>query len=132
MKSTILHIILALFLCVGITGCNDDKDNMPKVEITTLFFGQVPLNIVPKKTLPSWLIAKVNKLETPDAIEIKVCRGQWRNQTVYYIENPISSCMFCDLYYKNGTKIQLGNELVDFHKNSKNWVCIYVINYDYR
>ncbi|PID94107.1 MAG: hypothetical protein CSA94_02350 [Bacteroidetes bacterium] len=116
---------------MGIAGCDDNKDNAQNFEITTSF-GKIPLRAVPKKTLPSWLIAKVNELETPDAIAIKVCRGQWKNQTVYYIENPISSCMFCDLFYENGTKIKLGNELVDFHKNSTNWVCIYVINHNYR
>jgi len=88
---------------------------------------------ISKENLPEWLNGKINEIEVINSKDISIVKvliymGEWRNRTVYFIYHNLSSCILCEVYYENGTKIvwtPKGDTSYDFCNNSKNWILIY-------
>ena len=59
----------------------------------------------------------------------KVYQCKWKSQTVYNIYNIFSSCILCDTYYADGSRIEWVKvaDAEDFCDKSTDWKCIYVI-----
>lgn len=86
MKKWILFILLFAF--VG-AGCNDNS---------------------PERNIPEWLSIKIQELEAEHSKDIKIVnvriyKGIWNNQVVYFINDTLKSCMFCEVYYENGERV---------------------------
>ena len=122
--------------------CSNNKDDIENESLSdNIFFPNELLTSSPrvdvkKKDLPEWLVKRIDKYEDfVDPVNcIKIFRGNWNNRTVYYIYNSFNSCLFCELYYENGTHVELyfsenpdlSNKLLnDLFKESKNWVILY-------
>ena len=56
-----------------------------------------------------------------------VYRYKWHNEYIYYIDIPISSCMYCEIYNQNGDKIQFtsDSQIQDFINNKTDEVIIW-------
>ena len=83
------------------------------------------LAIVPKESLPEWLVARINDYyETrPSSLcKVLIYRGEWNKQTVYFILDTYSACL-CDFFTNAGERIV--ENLSDCRATSKNWVLIY-------
>ena len=78
---------------------------------------------------PIWLKAKVDSIAAiPETFGITVYRYEWNGEFVYHIENPISSCVYCELYDQNGMKVEFTDDetFQDFVENKKNEVVVWV------
>ena len=73
---------------------------------------------------PGWLVAKLGTLH--DMWGTRVYRYEWRGEFVYYIEIPMSSCAYCELYDRDGKDIQFSDddEFQDFLANKDNEVLV--------
>lgn len=77
-----------------------------------------------ERDAPVWLKAKVDSLATrPDYNAIAVFRYEWRGDTLYYISLPLSSCLYCELYDKDGRRYHVAHEdmqaFIDADKHEK-------------
>jgi hypothetical protein len=136
MKKKILLLLFWPMLAVmsGVFGsCNPDNNSLGQDEDTFLVKLQsAPVEIVGKNSFPEWLLKKIDEIETQcskdiNIIKIRIYQGEWQNQTVYFINDNLSSCFFCDIFYNNGETIDLSNRETanDFNTASKNWTLIY-------
>lgn len=105
------HVILLSFLLTFLVSC--EKTELP----------YIPEN-------PEWLEQKINELEDgPSYGGIKINIFLWNNEYYYHILNPISSCMFCELFSYQGEKIVWAEGMLnDFFENGKFIVCIWKHN----
>ena len=131
MKFIIISIV-SLFLLVTV-GCSNDKDNFT-VNTEEEFLNEIvnaPQNIVPKEELPEWLSDYIEKLSDtpPELSKLKVYMGIWKGTSVFFIYNMVNSCLFCDVFYEDGNRIEWEhqNDINEFMTNSKDWICIYVL-----
>jgi hypothetical protein len=77
---------------------------------------------------PVWLKAKIDSIsENPAYFGARVFRYEWRQEVLYHIEVPISSCAYCELYDENGTKKQFTDDedFQDFLANKENEILIW-------
>ena len=126
MKRTAFLFLMAIAaICFATVSCSNDIDDVP--ELTK----QSTISLMAKKDMPDWLAEKITELEkdAPLLALYKVYQCKWKSQTVYYIYYNFASCAMCNTYYADGSKIDWENtaDPDDFHKNSTNWKCIYVI-----
>lgn len=110
-----------------LSGCSDDSIDFNMAN------GPHPdakVERVELASLPNWLaqLFEKGKFASFEVTQGKVFRGEWNGKTVYHIYNPMSSCMFCEMYYEDGNAIVLDSEDIrkSFHETSKNWTFIYV------
>ena len=78
--------------------------------------------------IPEWLNNKIEIMEEDSYyIGTKVFRHQWSEKFIYYINIPLSSCSYCELYEQNGNKVVFVNDstLQDYQNNRKNEVLIW-------
>ena len=69
---------------------------------------------------PEWLNTMISQLENSPLPGIIINAYQWNETNYYHVSNPISSCMFCDVYNYSGDKIIWTNdEFSDFINNGK-------------
>jgi hypothetical protein len=93
--------------------------------------GQEGKQVEEDHDFPEWLSTQIREIETLNArdvsiVKIRIYACQWQNQEVYYIYNSFSSCVLCEVYYKNGEKIVFtAEDVTDFFTISKNWKLIY-------
>ncbi len=81
-----------------------------------------------EKDTPVWLKAKIDTMSTGKYYMLaKVYRCEMNGEYIYYISNPISSCVYCEVYYQNGEKLNFEDEkvLYDFEHNKKNELLIW-------
>jgi hypothetical protein len=132
--------LLLLLFAFALLGCKSDEvpENLDGIDGVSFFANmklEAPSSIVPKESLPNWLVEKINKYEGyyPNGVglffPVRLFKGEWKERTIYYIFVPHSSCMFCELYYKDGEKCTLNDDsdLMSFQTTSKNWMLIYKI-----
>jgi hypothetical protein len=83
---------------------------------------------------PAWLPAKTGEIETMHEkdfkiVKVRIFRGEWNNRFVYFISDSFSSCLFCEVYYEEGERIEwpAGDPGLshNFESTSKNWILIY-------
>lgn len=78
-----------------------------------------------EKDTPEWLKTKIDSISTSNQkyyFGTKVYRYEWNEEYVYHIKIPISSCMYCELFDDNGSKVQFtdNERSADFAINKKN------------
>jgi len=123
---------MLLFITIG---CSENKET--KVIDTDTFLNNLkkaPNFNISKENLPEWLVVKINEIEIINSrdiccIKIRIFQGEWEKQTVYFIVNSFSSCIFCDTYYEDGKKIEFpddgGKKSNEFMTESHQWKIIY-------
>ena len=77
---------------------------------------------------PQWLKAKIDTMSQKDLyVGATVYRHVWYREVVYFIEIPLSSCAYCDLYDHEGNKITLKSdaELQDYLHNRTSEVIVW-------
>lgn len=69
---------------------------------------------------PEWLNTMISQMENSQLPGIVIYAYRWNEEYYYYISNPISSCMYCEIYDYTGTKVTWTNdEFEDFITNGK-------------
>jgi hypothetical protein len=69
---------------------------------------------------PEWLNTMISQLEDSPTPGIVVYAYKWKEDYYYNISNPISSCMFCELYDFQGDKQTWTDDVFsDFASNSR-------------
>jgi hypothetical protein len=69
---------------------------------------------------PDWLNTKISQLESSPLPGLTINAYRWNEVYYYNVLNPISSCMFCEVYDYSGDLITLtGDEFKDFVDNGK-------------
>ena len=138
-KSLFLYLPLLLALMLWGLGC-DNQDNTSEKEQPdkTLqegsidessfnsYFLNAEIEYVKLDNLPSWLISWITDVEEkcgrPNTLFRKVAgaegelnqlyRGKWEDVVYYYIYNGTNSCVFCDSFYEDGSRLDLSDEKV--------------------
>jgi hypothetical protein len=107
MKKWMLFVLLFAFVE---TGC---KDNLPEGDI------------------PEWLSIRIRELEVIHSkdiaiVNVQIYKGKWNDRIIYFINNTLNSCMFCEVYYENGEQAVLLPGDYSFESMDKSdWVLIY-------
>jgi hypothetical protein len=76
---------------------------------------------------PEWLGAKIADMEDNKYYAgATIVRHQWKSKVYYYINIPLSSCMYCEVYDADGYKVDWEKEDVwDYVANRTNEAIIY-------
>jgi len=77
---------------------------------------------------PDWMKAKIDSISSiPNNVGTRVLRYEWRGEFIFYIEVPISSCAYCELYDQEGAKIQftVPGTFEDFLLNKQNEIIVW-------
>ena len=128
MKNLIFFLLLFLLIGCSESGIDDEKfwinvESAPSAEIS-------------EGNLPVWLVDTINEYENSKEMGIyaispvRLYKGEWKRRTVYWIRDPLSSCIFCHTYYEDGTKIVFTDDesnSLSFQNDSKNWVLVWKI-----
>ncbi|WP_185957246.1 hypothetical protein [Gracilimonas mengyeensis] len=108
-----MKIIIISFLLLLMIGCQGNK-------------GTNDFDF--EKDTPQWLKAEIDSISLNSYYQvIKVYRYTWKGDFVYHFEIPISSCVFCDLYDQNGSKLTFNDDKLfeDFLENKHDKVLIW-------
>jgi hypothetical protein len=69
---------------------------------------------------PEWLNTMISQLENSPLPGISIYAYKWKGDYYYHVSNPISSCMFCEVYDYSGDKPSwTDDEFTDFINNGK-------------
>jgi len=63
--------------------------------------------------MPEWLEGKIDSISSASGHYndlIKVYRYNWKSSFIYYFSNPLSSCMYCEIYDQDGKKMTASND----------------------
>jgi hypothetical protein len=111
--------------------CGCEKDVEPENGVLFSNLRNAPFVQISDKKLPAWLRQKINEIETmhnDDFITaVGIFKGEWNLQTIYYISDNLSSCLFCEVYFENGERVGWSayGGSSNFQSTSKNWICLY-------
>ena len=81
-----------------------------------------------ERDTPAWLKAKIDTMTTGKLyVRTKVFRYEMNDEYIYYISIPLSSCVYCEVYYQSGKKLNFKDEkvLYDFEHKKKNEILIW-------
>ena len=122
--STCLAFILTISV---LSGCSDNSQD------ESLAFGPHPsakVERVASASLPEWLakLFENGQFSSYGVTQGKVFRGEWNGKIVYHIYNPMSSCVYCETFYEDGSAVDFDSEDIirSFQETSKNWTLIYI------
>jgi hypothetical protein len=123
-----LTVLILLFAIIGTVGCGKNEETQSNEDMFTTILKSAPF--FEQENFPEWLLIKIKEIESwekdKSILKVRIYQGEWKNRTIYFITNNLSSCYFCDVYYENGEQIRLdGNNSDDFCIKSKNWTLIY-------
>jgi len=125
------YAVAVLWIVSVLIGCSKNNEIKPIDEGTVLEEGafleklnSAPYVEVSKEDLPEWLVVRINDSEQWEPLHfiISIYKGEWENQTVFFIVDTRSACI-CDIFTEDGKKVV--DNLSDCHAKSRNWVCIY-------
>lgn len=92
-------VALFLFLSIILLSCEKDE--------------KIPPN-------PEWLNTMISQLEDSPLPGIVIYIYVWNGDYYYQVSNPISSCLFCEMYDYSGARVTwTDEEFEDFTKNGK-------------
>jgi hypothetical protein len=66
-----------------------------------------------EKNTPTWLTAKIDSIAISDRtydLFTEVYRYKWNNNFTFQFVNGLNSCMFCQVYFYEGTKVNFVND----------------------
>jgi len=137
-----LFILLAALMMVGVSCSDNDEKDMEtgdRVEIPDFVSVncvdvKAPVKLVDKSEMPSWIVEKIAPLKISLSAQgplYCILRLTWKGQKLYYIQNPLNSCILCDLYDETGENVEMESQdmVTDFMENSKDWTCIYIVGF---
>ncbi len=81
-----------------------------------------------ERDTPAWLKVKIDSIsESPGSFGTTVYRYEWRGEFVYHIEIPVSSCAYCELYDRDGTRLRFPDSATfeDFLATKRNQIVIW-------
>ncbi len=81
-----------------------------------------------ERDTPAWLKVQIDSMSTNQYYHgSQVYRYIWHNDFIYDIFIPVSSCVYCEVFNKDGAKITFtgDNMLQDYLNNRKNEVLIW-------
>jgi len=80
-----------------------------------------------EQNIPQWLKDKIEIIEAdPAMVGSIVYRYNWTDDLVFHINIPVSSCAYCELYTRDGERINyLEIDLPDFIQNRTDEVIIW-------
>lgn len=124
-------LLILLFLLCATFGCIQNSADLETPD--EAFWRKVknaPYIEIPKKDLPEWLVFKINneiEASSPLFSKVQIFVCVWKFRPVFFILDPFNSCMFCDVYYKSGKRIEWAStEMAEnFCLKSENWILIY-------
>jgi len=119
-----------------VMGCSNNSNTDSKTIDADAFMSQLkaaPSAYISKENLPEWLVGRINEIEAMyskdvSIVKVRILKGEWKNSNVYFISDTYQSCLFCEVYQDDGTKIVwAANDIAfdNFCAKSKNWVLIY-------
>ena len=123
--------LLLAVLAITVIGCSSDKDDAVSADTTFVenpVLGNVRRAVVNHSDIPQWLVDRIEVWEKDyKRIEIpSVFRGELNDSTIYYIYSPLYSCIFCTVYFADGSNVDVTTtDPGAFKAATKNWVCIY-------
>jgi hypothetical protein len=108
-------VSLGVLLCLVLIGCQKDS-------------GVEPYDYA--RDTPEWLKEKISVMSNDTThffAMAKVYRYNWREELIYHISIPLSSCMYCELYDQRGNRIQFSKDaaMVDFLTNRSGEILIW-------
>ena len=128
-------VMLCMFLAFW--GCNSDESTLKVDEDTfseILETSSSSISEWSKDGFPEWLKEIITRYENGGERKIptpsKFFQGKWNGRVVYFIENPLSSCMICDVFYEYGERIVWEHDGIEgkkFCSESKDWKLIYIV-----
>jgi hypothetical protein len=69
---------------------------------------------------PAWLNTMISQLERSPLPGISIYAYKWNEKYYYHVQNPISSCLFCEIYNYDGERVTFtDDEFSDFANNGK-------------
>ncbi|HLN21075.1 MAG TPA: hypothetical protein VK213_08305 [Bacteroidales bacterium] len=69
---------------------------------------------------PEWLNTLISSLESSQVPGIVIYAYKWNEEYYYQVSNPISSCIYCEMYDYSGVKVNWTDaEFNDFLSNGK-------------
>ena len=81
-----------------------------------------------ERDTPAWLKVKIDSMSTNQYYHgSQVYRYIWRNDFIYDIFIPVSSCVYCEVFNKDGAKITFtgDNMLQDYLNNRKDEILVW-------
>lgn len=128
LKKLKLHTPFLLFLplCM-IFLCACDKEEHSAEEKLSELMNSASSDIILVENMPNWLQLKIHDLKKTPLIEAQVYECKWNKQTIYYIWSIFNSCVFCDVYDKDGIQViwDDNNTIDEFMSKSDNWRMIW-------
>lgn len=93
-------------------------------------FGQkIPIMLVSSSELPDWLRPSAESWGETEILlaRVRVLQGKWDDETIYYINNDLSSCIGCQYYHHDGRQFDTEDwEKIDYSQDFfTDWRCIY-------
>jgi len=131
-KLLVTAICLAFIVTITVlSGCSDNSmDDVTDFNVTNGPHPGAKVERVELASLPEWLakLFENGQFSSFGATQGKVFRGEWNGKIVYHIFNPMSSCVYCEMFYEDGNAIVFDSEDIirSFRKTSKNWTFIYI------
>ena len=81
-----------------------------------------------ERDTPAWLKVQIDSMSTNQYYHgSQVYRYIWRNDFIYDIFIPVSSCVYCEVFNKDGAKITFtgDNMLQDYLNNRKDEILLW-------
>ena len=134
-RRTFLTFVLVMTM---MAACSNPIDETEEVVYnngftrTILFEGDISINLKNLSDLPEWLQEDVKRWEKDAFLaSYRVFEGKWHGETVYYIENMLSSCIGCQFHHRDGRQFddnewKTEDSVISFAAFT-NWTCIYSV-----
>jgi len=77
---------------------------------------------------PEWLKNYIEEIQNnSNYFGAKIYRYEWKDNFIYHIMIPISSCAYCEVYKQSGTKFEFKDDSTfqDFLNNRRNGIIIW-------
>ena len=137
MKKVVLNYLVIAALAVSAAfqfGCSKKAETNDETVYVYQFGYSVPVSFVSKEKFPEFLRERIDDYlehygEKPTmGTLVQIFRGKWNKSTVYYEYHSLSSCMFCNVWYSDGTLLDPSKRnFEDFYSKGTNWVLVYQI-----